>query len=270
MPASLGDHRRHWAPFTTTTPTLVAHSPVCFLQVALFLVLSGASEQSSWSEWQVLQPEGPILVAEGDTLLLRCTVVGSCADDMIKWVKESSQDQQEIYNFKRGFFPGVTSAVQRTRERLGCDYSIYIHRVTKEHSGTYHCVKFAVSSEDLDTKLGEGTAVTVQGLSHPNVTAVRASDSDFSILLPDVSTKDAGTYYCVKFQRKSNRQYLSGQGSKLRVKAKSTSPTEINEPAVQASPTGLLSVLTPVVLGLKAVTLAALLLALAACRQRRF
>ncbi|XP_046289152.1 signal-regulatory protein beta-2 isoform X3 [Marmota monax] len=201
-------------------------------------------------------------------------------------------------------------------------------RVTKEHSGTYHCVKFAVSSEDLDTKLGEGTAVTVQGagdpkpdlwiiqpqdlvevttgdtallnctvlgdgppgpirwfrgtglsreaiynfagLSHPNVTAVRASDSDFSILLPDVSTKDAGTYYCVKFQRKSNRQYLSGQGSKLRVKAKSTSPTEINEPAVQASPTGLLSVLTPVVLGLKAVTLAALLLALAACRQRRF
>lgn len=61
-----------------------------------------------------------------------------------------------------------------------------------------------------------------EGISHPNVTAVRASDSDFSILLQDVSTEDAGTYYCVKFQRKSNRQYLSGQGSQLRVKGEAS------------------------------------------------
>lgn len=126
----------------------------------LFSSVVGTSEQS---EWQVLQPEGPILVAEGDTLLLRCTVVGSCADDMIKWVKVSSQGLQEIYNFKRGFFPGVMSAVQQTLERLDCDYSIYIYSVTKEHSGTYHCVRFAGPSEDLDMNLDEGTAVTVQG-----------------------------------------------------------------------------------------------------------
>lgn len=68
------------------------------------------------------------------------------------------------------------------------------------------------------TGLSREAIYNFAGISYPNVTAVRTSDSDFSILLPDISTKDAGTYYCVKFQRKSNRQYLSGQGTRLRVK----------------------------------------------------
>nr|XP_005604594.2 signal-regulatory protein beta-2 isoform X2 [Equus caballus] len=278
----------------------------CSRLLVLLLVLSGASEQSDGNEWQVQQPEGPMLVAEGETLLLRCTFVGSCLDDMIKWVKVSNQDQQEIYNFKHGIFPGVTPMIQRTLEPLNCDYSIYIHIVTREHAGTYHCVRFDGLSEHPEKKLDEGTSVLVkgagdsepdlwimqpqelvssttgdtvllnctvlgngppgpirwfrgsglsreaiynfEGLSHPNVTAVRASKSDFSILLHSVSTEYAGTYYCVKFQRKLNRQYLSGQGTRLRVK-------------------GLLSVLTLVVLGLKAVTLAAFLLALAVRRR---
>lgn len=57
-----------------------------------------------------------------------------------------------------------------------------------------------------------------EGISQPNVTAVQVSNSDFSILLQGVSTESAGTYYCVKFQRKPNRQYLSGQGTRLRVR----------------------------------------------------
>ena len=57
-----------------------------------------------------------------------------------------------------------------------------------------------------------------RGISYPNVTAVQASNNDFSILLHGISTEYAGTYYCVKFQRKPNRQYLSGQGTRLRVK----------------------------------------------------
>lgn len=56
-----------------------------------------------------------------------------------------------------------------------------------------------------------------EGISQPNVTAVQASSSDFSILLQGVSTDYAGTYYCVKFHRRRNRQYLSGQGTRLRV-----------------------------------------------------
>uniref|UniRef100_A0A9L0IUE7 Immunoglobulin V-set domain-containing protein n=1 Tax=Equus asinus TaxID=9793 RepID=A0A9L0IUE7_EQUAS len=80
-----------------------------------------------------------------------------------------------------------------------------------------------------------------EGLSHPNVTAVRASNSDFSILLHGISTEYAGTYYCVKFQRKLNRQYLSGQGTRLRVKAKPSAPQEtefINERVARIFPSG--------------------------------
>ncbi|XP_021565381.1 signal-regulatory protein beta-2 [Carlito syrichta] len=301
--------------------TCLTHSAPCSLLLTLYLVFSGVSEQSDGNGWQLLQPEGPLLVAEGETLLLRCTVVRSCLDDMIKWVKRSTQGQQEMYNFKHGFFPGVTPMTQWASEPLNCDYSIYIHNVTREHAGTYHCL-----SEHSEESPDEGTAVLVKGaedpepdlwiiqpqelvlvttgdtvflnctvlgdgppgpirwfrgsglsrqaiynfggISQPNVTAVQASNNDFSILLRGVSIEDAGTYYCVKFHRKLNRQYLSGQGTALRVKAKPTSPQEAeftSENTAGIPPTGLLSVLTPVVLGLKAVTLAALLLVLAAC-----
>ncbi|KAF0879351.1 NSF1C protein, partial [Crocuta crocuta] len=240
-----------------------------------------ASGQSDGSERQVLQPQGPLLVAEGDTLVLRCTVEGSCADDGIKWVKVSSQDQQEVYNFKHGLFPGVTPVIQRTPEPPNCDYSIYIRNVTSTHTGTYHCVRFGDLGENSEKTLEEGTSVFVkgagapesnlwilqpqevvsatvgdtvllnctvlgrgpsgpirwfrgaglsreaiynfEGISHPNVTAVRESNSDFSILLQGVSTEYAGTYYCVKFHRKSNRQYQSGQGTRLRVKGETDS-----------------------------------------------
>lgn len=111
----------------------------------------------------MLQPEGPLLVAEGNTLLLRCTVEGSCTDDRIKWVKVSDRDQQEIYNFKHGFFPGVTPVIQRTLEPLHCDFSIYIHNVTSKHAGTYHCVGLDDLSENPEKKLQEGTSVFVKG-----------------------------------------------------------------------------------------------------------
>uniref|UniRef100_A0A250YEV1 Signal-regulatory protein beta-2 n=1 Tax=Castor canadensis TaxID=51338 RepID=A0A250YEV1_CASCN len=233
-----------------------------------------------------------MLVAEGDTLLLRCMVLSSCMDDTIKWVKVSAQDEREVYNFQHGFFPGVTPLIQRTLEPLSCDYSIYIHNITKEHIGTYLCAKFDGLSEDSERKLDEGTSVFVkgakdpepglwifqpqelvlvtpgdiaflnctvlgngppgpirwfrgtglnreaiynfEGISHPNVTAVRASNNDFSIHLQGVSLEDAGTYYCIKFQRKSNTQYLSGQGSRLRMKETEFS----NEPEAQIAPTG--------------------------------
>nr|XP_023405877.1 signal-regulatory protein beta-2 isoform X2 [Loxodonta africana] len=302
-----------------TSPYLV-HLTSFHLLLALFLVFSGPSEQRSGNEWQVLQPEGPMRVAEGEALLLRCTVVGSSVDDMIRWIRVRNQDQQEIYNFKHGFFPGVMPMTQRTLESLNWDYSIRIHKVTREDAGTYHCVRFDGLSQHLEETLNEGTSVLVkgaedpepdlwiiqpqesvsvttgdtvilnctvlgngppgpirwfrgtglsreaiynfEGISHPNVTAVRASDNDFSILLEGISIEDAGTYYCVKFQRKLNRQYLSGQGTRLTVRAK---PTSLQEGEFIYGSSDWTSL---TVLGLKAVTLAALLLALAVHRRR--
>lgn len=104
-----------------------------------------------------------MLVAEGETLLLRCTVTGSCIGARVKWVKVSNQTQQEIYNFKHGFFPGVTPMIQQTLEPLNCDYSIYIHNVTRKQAGTYHCVRFDGSREHSETQLDEGTSVLVKG-----------------------------------------------------------------------------------------------------------
>lgn len=122
----------------------------------------GASASSDRSESQVLQPEGPMLVAEGETLLLRCTVISTCIDAMVKWIKVSNQDQQEIYNFNHNFFPGVTPLIQRTLEPLSCDYSIYIHNVTKGQAGIYRCVRFDGLSEHSEMQLDKGTSVHVK------------------------------------------------------------------------------------------------------------
>ena len=73
------------------------------------------------------------------------------------------------------------------------------------------------------TGLNREAIYNFRGISYSNVTAVQASKNDFSILLHGISTEHAGTYYCVKFQSKLNRQYLSGQGTRLRVKGETGS-----------------------------------------------
>ncbi|XP_046924475.1 signal-regulatory protein beta-2 isoform X1 [Lynx rufus] len=238
-----------------TTPTQLAYSPPCSWLLMLSLVLLGASGQSDGSERQVLQPEGPLLVAEGNTLLLRCTVEGSCTDDRIKWVKEP-EPQPNLWILQP---QEVVLATTGDTVFLNC--TVLGHGPP----GPIRWFRGAGLSREA--------IYNFEGLSHPNVTAVRASNGDFSILLQGVSPEYTGTYYCVKFYRKPNRQYLSGQGTRLRVKAKPiTSPQEkelTNEHIGRTYPSGLLSVLTLVVLGLKAMTLAALLLAWAACRRRQ-
>lgn len=304
--------------------TYLVHSPQCFLLLLILLhVISGTNEQVNGNDWQVLPPEGPMMVAEGETLLLRCTVVGACTEVMIKWVQVSNQHQQEIYNFKHGFFPGVTPLMQQPLDPLNCDYSIYIHNVTRQHAGTYHCVGIDDLDENSRKELEEGTSVLVRsaegpesdlwiiqpqelvlvssgnnvslnctvlgagppgpirwfrgaglnreaiynfgGISQPNITALQTSNSDFSILLQGVSAEYAGTYYCAKFERKRNRQYLSGQGTRLKVKANSISPhnTGFAISYVDGTPeSGYLFVLLLVILVLKLVIFALLLFAL--------
>lgn len=145
------------------SPACQAHSPPCSLLLVTVLALSGASAQSSGQERRVLQPEGPMLVAEGDTLLLRCTVMGPCLRDTMKWVqvRGPQQQQQEIYSFRQGVFPGVMPLVPQTPGSSDCDFSILIHNVTKAHAGIYHCTGLDGPSESTEGGLDEGTAVQV-------------------------------------------------------------------------------------------------------------
>ncbi|XP_041531629.1 signal-regulatory protein beta-1-like isoform X2 [Microtus oregoni] len=70
-----------------------------------------------------------------------------------------------------------------------------------------------------------------------NVTdATKRNNLDFSIRFSNVTTDDAGTYYCVKFQKAdSEKEFLSGGGTVLSVLAKPSPPVVLG-PAARVAP----------------------------------
>ncbi|NXW48674.1 SIRBL protein, partial [Nyctiprogne leucopyga] len=77
-----------------------------------------------------------------------------------------------------------------------------------------------------------------QRSSVPHVTRVVAeSSTDFSILIGDVQPEDAGTYYCVKFQKSVDGEevFRRGKGTEVSVRAKPTPPV-ISGPDGRAEP----------------------------------
>ncbi|XP_034497421.1 signal-regulatory protein beta-1 isoform X6 [Ailuropoda melanoleuca] len=79
-----------------------------------------------------------------------------------------------------------------------------------------------------------------KGGHYPRVTyvsdATRRNNTDFSIHISDITPADAGTYYCVKFQRGSpDVEFKSGPGTRMFVPAKPSLP-EISGPSNRASP----------------------------------
>lgn len=67
--------------------------------------------------------------------------------------------------------------------------------------------------------------------------ATKRNNMDFSIRISNVTPEDAGTYYCVKFQRETENdtEILSGEGTALYVLAKPSSP-EVSGPGSRGSP----------------------------------
>ncbi|XP_051701135.2 signal-regulatory protein beta-1 isoform X2 [Oryctolagus cuniculus] len=63
------------------------------------------------------------------------------------------------------------------------------------------------------------------------------NNTDFSIRIHDVTTADAGTYYCVKFQKMGayDVEIKSGGGTQVSVRAK-PSPPQVSGPGTRASP----------------------------------
>ncbi|XP_040494023.1 signal-regulatory protein beta-1 isoform X6 [Ursus maritimus] len=79
-----------------------------------------------------------------------------------------------------------------------------------------------------------------RGGHYPRVTnvsdATKRNNMDFSIRISNITPADAGTYYCVKFQRGSpDVELKSGPGTRMFVPAKPSLP-EISGPSNRASP----------------------------------
>nr|XP_021544798.1 tyrosine-protein phosphatase non-receptor type substrate 1-like isoform X2 [Neomonachus schauinslandi] len=79
-----------------------------------------------------------------------------------------------------------------------------------------------------------------RGGRYPRVTNVadttKRNTTDFSIRISNITPADAGTYYCVKFQKGSPEvEFKSGPGTQLIVSAK-PSPPVVSGPTARASP----------------------------------
>ncbi|KAM5246462.1 tyrosine-protein phosphatase non-receptor type substrate 1-like isoform 2-T2 [Ctenodactylus gundi] len=91
---------------------------------------------------------------------------------------------------------------------------------------------------------GEGRELiyNFRGGHLPRVTPVsdttKRNNMDFSIRISNVTPADAGTYYCVKFQKagtEEDKEIQSGGGTELSVRAK-PSPPVVSGPAARATP----------------------------------
>uniref|UniRef100_A0A8C9QPK7 Tyrosine-protein phosphatase non-receptor type substrate 1 n=1 Tax=Spermophilus dauricus TaxID=99837 RepID=A0A8C9QPK7_SPEDA len=72
--------------------------------------------------------------------------------------------------------------------------------------------------------------------------ATKRDNRDFSIRISNVTPADAGTYYCVKFQRSipHNKEYKSGPGTELSVRARPSAPM-VSGPGTRATPGQMVS-----------------------------
>ncbi|XP_071465216.1 signal-regulatory protein beta-1-like [Marmota flaviventris] len=72
--------------------------------------------------------------------------------------------------------------------------------------------------------------------------ATKRDNRDFSICISNVTPADAGTYYCVKFQKSIpvDKEYKSGPGTELSVRAR-PSPPMVSGPARRATPGQMVS-----------------------------
>ncbi|XP_068929950.1 signal-regulatory protein beta-1-like isoform X2 [Petaurus breviceps papuanus] len=138
--------------------TSLFYLPGYSLPSLLLILLIGVSGAQGEEELQVLQPKNPVYVAEGETVTLNCTVLGTPPPGPVMWFKGKGPQRQEIYNFKGGTYPGIKKAGPFSSNT---DFSISISHITPEDSGTYYCVKFRKGNTDTELKSGGGTVLSV-------------------------------------------------------------------------------------------------------------
>ncbi|XP_065610587.1 tyrosine-protein phosphatase non-receptor type substrate 1-like [Cyrtonyx montezumae] len=138
------------------TPALQA-LPLTCLVLLLLQNSSGVSAQS-YTDFKLLQPQGPVVVTTRETLTLNCTTSESGPVGPVKWLKGWGSSEETIFDQKGSFPPRVMRAVNES----STDFTIRIRDVRIEDAGTYHCVKFRKGTfGDVLFQHGEGTEVLV-------------------------------------------------------------------------------------------------------------
>ncbi|OXB67834.1 hypothetical protein ASZ78_005516 [Callipepla squamata] len=148
------------------TPALQTLPLTCL--VLLLLQNSPGVGAQSYTDFKLLQPQGPVVVTTGETLTLNCTVSGWGPVGPMKWLKGWGDGNEIIYSQKGSFPPRVMRVV----EESSTDFTIRITNVRIEDAGTYYCVKFRKDTfGDVFFQHGEGTEVLVQTLRAGHVRA---------------------------------------------------------------------------------------------------
>ncbi|KAL8179738.1 UNVERIFIED_CONTAM: hypothetical protein K2H54_071977 [Gekko kuhli] len=130
-----------------------------------FSILSAGARAQ---ELEVLQTQGALNLAAGDTLRLNCTLKGFGPPGGVRWYKGSDRGQPPVYNDK-----ATAPSVRVTRAVPGSntDYSILISSIQPEDAGTYYCVKYKAGIQETEYKSGKGTEVSVIATpSQPSIT----------------------------------------------------------------------------------------------------
>ncbi|KAM5175899.1 tyrosine-protein phosphatase non-receptor type substrate 1-like isoform 1-T1 [Callospermophilus lateralis] len=161
-----------------------------------------------------MEPAGPAPGRLGPLLCL--LLAASCA-----WSGAAAQELQVIQPEKSVSVAAGESAT------LHCSVTSLLP------VGPIQWFKGAGPGRELIYNIREGHFPRVTNVSD----ATKRDNRDFSIRISNVTPADAGTYYCVKFQKSTpvDKEYKSGPGTELSVRARPSAPM-VSGPTTRATP----------------------------------
>ncbi|XP_029142287.1 signal-regulatory protein beta-1-like [Protobothrops mucrosquamatus] len=127
------------------------------LQLLLFLLLLPQDLVVTGQKTEVTQLPETISVNAGDSLTLKCTLIGANLPGGVRWFKGLDRNQPPIYSDKQG----ISNRGVRLVPGSNTEFSINIPNIRPEDAGTYYCVKFRAGFPERELASGKGTQVFV-------------------------------------------------------------------------------------------------------------
>ncbi|XP_029143026.1 tyrosine-protein phosphatase non-receptor type substrate 1-like, partial [Protobothrops mucrosquamatus] len=106
---------------------------------------------------EVTQLPETVSVKAGDSLTLKCTLIGANLPGGVRWFKGLDRNQPPIYSDKQG----ISNRGVRLVPGSNTEFSINIPNIRPEDAGTYYCVKFRAGFPERELAWGKGTQVFV-------------------------------------------------------------------------------------------------------------